>query len=130
MIDTDDLIGVPWQEGGRDPRLGLDCLGAVLLVLQRMGLRPFDPWAAWAEAWRRGWRRIEEAVPDGWVRLREGEGVQPGDVMITQEGAVPSHIVIVLEERRVLSAMKGQGVVLLPLRWAQVRMHSAWRCEG
>lgn len=129
-VDTDDLIGVPWQEGGRDARMGLDCLGVVLEVLSRMGLKAFDPWRAWQSAWRRGWRNVSEAIPEGWVRVARGAGLQPGDVLITEEDGLPTHIVVVVEDRRVVSAMKGHGVVLLPLRWAQDRMHSAWRCEA
>jgi cell wall-associated NlpC family hydrolase len=59
MIETDDIIGVPWVEGGRDQSPGLDCLGVVLLVvLERMGLPSFDPWATLQDAWRNGWRQI------------------------------------------------------------------------
>jgi cell wall-associated NlpC family hydrolase len=130
MIDTDDIIGVPWIEGGRDPSSGLDCLGVVLLVLERMGLPSFDPWAVWADAWRRGWRQIEQAVPDGWSRLSDGALLRPGDVVITQSEGHPTHVVIVVEDRRVVSAMKGRGVVLLPQRWAEAHKHSAWRAEA
>lgn len=128
-VDTDDLIGVPWIEGGRDPKQGLDCLGVVLEVLERMGLPAFDPWAAWQGAWRRGWRNIAEAIPDGWERLERGTGLLPGDVVIVEQDGVPTHVVIVIGDRRVVSAMKRQGVVLLPQRWAEQHMHSAWRAE-
>lgn len=130
MIDTDDIIGVPWIEGGRDQRTGLDCLGVVLLVLERMGMPAFDPWATLQEAWRNGWRQIDEAVPDGWTRLPRGAGLRPGDIVITQSEGQPSHVVIVIEDRRVVTSMHGHGVVLLPQRYAEAHMHSAWRAEA
>jgi cell wall-associated NlpC family hydrolase len=130
MIDTDDLIGTPWVEGGRDPESGLDCLGVALVVLERMGLPSFDPWAVWADAWRHGWRNLEEAIPPGWSRLPHGAGLRPGDVVITQSEGQPTHIVVVVEDRRVVSAMKGRGVVLLPQRWAEAHKQSAWRADA
>lgn len=129
MIDTEDIIGTPWEEGGREPQKGLDCLGVVLLGLRRMGLPAFDPWAAWSRAWRAGWRSIEEAIPEGWRRVQQGEGLQAGDVLITMEMGSPSHIALLVDGMHVLTSVDGHGVVLWPLRWARQHLHSAWRAE-
>jgi cell wall-associated NlpC family hydrolase len=37
-LKVDDLIGVPFVDGGRDPHLGLDCWGLVLVVFNRATL--------------------------------------------------------------------------------------------
>ena len=37
-LRTDDLIGIPFVDGGRDPRIGLDCWGLVLEVFRRAGV--------------------------------------------------------------------------------------------
>ena len=36
-VTVSDLIGVPFVDGGRDPRRGLDCYGLVLEVMRRFG---------------------------------------------------------------------------------------------
>lgn len=38
MPQFDDLIGVPYLDGGRDPKKGLDCWGLVIEVFRRYGV--------------------------------------------------------------------------------------------
>lgn len=38
VLKIDDLIGIPFVDGGRDPRTGLDCWGLVLEVFRRSGI--------------------------------------------------------------------------------------------
>ena len=39
MVNIDDLIGVPYVNGGRDPETGLDCWGLVQEYYRRLGLK-------------------------------------------------------------------------------------------
>jgi cell wall-associated NlpC family hydrolase len=36
-MDFNDLIGIPFLDGGRDPKIGLDCWGAAREIYQRFG---------------------------------------------------------------------------------------------
>lgn len=38
MIDYDDLIGIPFINGGRDRNKGFDCYGLVMEVYRRCGI--------------------------------------------------------------------------------------------
>lgn len=74
-VDVSDLIGVPFVDGGRDPRQGLDCWGLAVEVYRRFGVSLCDYAAAafdlaaiddLVERERRNWepvRMSEEAVP-------------------------------------------------------------------
>lgn len=44
-----DLMGVPWLDGGRDHRRGLDCVGVMLVALHRAGFTVPDPQVAVGE---------------------------------------------------------------------------------
>ena len=35
--DFSDLIGIPFVDGGRDPRAGVDCWGLFMLAMRRLG---------------------------------------------------------------------------------------------
>lgn len=37
QIDVSDLIGIPFVDGGRDPKVGLDCWGLFMIVMSRLG---------------------------------------------------------------------------------------------
>jgi len=36
-LQTNDLIGIPFIDGGRDPNIGLDCWGLFILAMKRYG---------------------------------------------------------------------------------------------
>ena len=38
MLNFTDLIGVPYRDGGRDPAVGLDCYGLLIVVFRRAGI--------------------------------------------------------------------------------------------
>lgn len=96
-----DLVGVPYLEDGRDPNVGLDCLGAVIVVARRRGFAVEDPTVErLAERWPRSWEAVDRPVP--------------GDAVLWQlaDGA---HIGVLVSPRRVLHAARGAGVVVSPL---------------
>lgn len=113
-VDVDDLIGAPWELGGRGP--GYDCWGVAREVLIRMGITPpeipagpeRDPVAA-----------VEE-FGDGWVRLGGNplDANLPGDLVITDpSGRGESvHISVVVDSspRRLLTSVEKGGVVRAP----------------
>lgn len=107
----DDLIGCPWVDRGRDPAVGLDCVGLVVVALRRLGYAVPDPQASVGDpsiaedAWR--WFdevAVEATRPDDVVRVHPAPGRGTDHVGVLRPG------------RRVLASVEPNGVVLLP--WA------------
>lgn len=85
------LVGTPFRLGGRDPRIGLDCLGLLHASLVRIGHVPFDA---------TGYRLRNVSIA-GWLPLAqrngfaEAEGIpMAGDVLLCRPGPGQHHIVI------------------------------------
>jgi len=79
-ITTRDLIGVPFVDGGRDPRLGLDCWGLVLEVFRRFGIELPDYRIGCMEA-----SRIDAAIDAGrkyWIRCNSADPPVPSLVVM------------------------------------------------
>jgi cell wall-associated NlpC family hydrolase len=67
-----DLIGLPFIDGGRDPAVGLDCWGLSTEVFRRYGINLPDYKISCEDAsrihseveeQREGWRRCEHEIP-------------------------------------------------------------------
>lgn len=103
-----ELVGRPFVWGGRDPAVGLDCLGVTLLVAARRGRPLPDPWQLHAERWQAGERELEELcrLPDGWVAV-EPVDARRDDVVAFSEnpgGRDASHIGYLIEDGLLISA--------------------------
>lgn len=97
-----ELLGIPFREGGRDFRPlhgGTDCLGIVLEFRRRLGLRAEDPWGAihWRGDAREHW--------PSWLRPVSGP-IENGDVAITVDGA---HILVYAGSGYILEAVRDAG---------------------
>ena len=85
-----EYLGVRWHHQGRNCA-GIDCIGLVIAVTQRLGLSDFDT----ADYGR---------IPDG-ARLRAGLDLQldrvavwqPGDVLLMRFEQNPQHVAIVTD---------------------------------
>lgn len=109
----DDLLGVPYLEGGRT-KAGLDCWGLILELFRRKGvvipdvftprnsdlaqaLTAGDPdWLALMG----GWRKVGEPAQGRIVGFLRPEGHHAG---------------YLIEDRRVLHAVRGHGVIVTRL---------------
>lgn len=122
-----DLLRVPFQEGGRDPRRGLDCLGVVMVYLARIrSVVPLDAFPSehpssvaevtdWLEgAHSRWWDRVGDSPTNA---------ILAGDVVFSLNGrtrALP-HVAVLCypaTPKLLLSASKHTGVFTLPLERA------------
>ncbi|HWR06300.1 C40 family peptidase [Sporomusa sp.] len=70
--ELNDLIGLPFIDGGRDPAVGLDCWGLSTEVFRRYGIELPDYKISCEDAsrihseveeQRAGWRRCEQEIP-------------------------------------------------------------------
>lgn len=90
------MVGTRWRHQGRQPGLGLDCVGLVVCVGKELGLLEFDTLAY-----------AREAAPEGFVRyFREhGREIPPerlheGAVLAFREDKYPCHAGIVARGTR------------------------------
>lgn len=105
-----DLLGVKFVPKGRDPKIGLDCHGLVMLVLGRLGITVPDPFTQgehvrpcdsheWLRANFGGWARIEKPHP-GCV------------VALTNNGVDTNHIGVMISEMEFVHSERTVGVVV------------------
>lgn len=81
--DFADILRTPYLLGGRTIGHGLDCLGVVLIIAQRIGLPLPDPWVSIRAAWLAGSLAPASGFPTGWVRLTDHRALRTGDVLLT-----------------------------------------------
>lgn len=123
--DLRDVLRTPYVAGGRCPGRGLDCLGTVLVIAERMHLPAPDPWSRIAEAWRANNLQAANGFAAGWQRISNLGAWQDGDVLLYYEHHPWSAIVCA---DHVWSAdPRAGGVWSAPLhRWHKVPAE-AWR---
>lgn len=125
------LLGVPFRLHGRDPATGLDCVGLVVVALERAGLLAVPP-SGYAL------RNLEVTQ---WLPLAERSGLVPargaacaGEVLLIVLPACQHHLVITADTANIVHAHAGlRRVVRQPLDPAW-RIAARWRvqppCEG
>lgn len=88
MVKYDDLIGVPYVNGGRDPETGLDCWGLAIEMFRRQGLR-LPPYLVDATRTELCMSLFESGRPK-WVELEDPE---PGCIVLIRfiGNPLPSH---------------------------------------
>lgn len=65
----DDLIGIPFADGGRDPKKGLDCWGLVKEAFRRQGYAVQDYNISAAKADNIAWTMKKQE--NDWIHLNE-----------------------------------------------------------
>lgn len=85
------FVGIPFLLHGRDPRIGLDCVGLVYASLVRLGKYPQPP---------EGYR-LRNTDPSIWYDFAAKSGLHPafgpvqiGDVILVDTGPGQQHLVI------------------------------------
>lgn len=130
----DDLLAARWLEGGRDPAIGLDCLGITLLAAELRGIPVEDPWPRLEAAWQEAGPKLELLdFPPSWRRLDDVRAAQRNDVAVMTvvdfHRRVPGHLGFFWQDRMIVSARAECGVVLEPFErlWRQIL--GVWRYE-
>lgn len=111
------LVGAPFRLNGRDPRIGLDCLGVVAAAMQATSLVP--------NGYRlRSLRRDDADAIAGKLGLlsapepnpAQPSPVIPGDVLMFRSGPCQHHLAIAVDRANIVHAHAGlRRVVLGPI---------------
>lgn len=118
------LVGAPFRLHGRDPALGLDCVGVVAAAFAACGIRAVEP---------RGYGLRNRQI-DGWLALAERAGLaeiaapgEAGDVVLVRPGPGQHHLLVAVGDNRFVHAHAGLRRVVVqpaPLPWPVERR---WR---
>lgn len=123
-VRAQELLGIPWREGGRT-RLGADCLGAALMMHRLLGIVARDPWAAWSERWRAGARFADLADElAGWRAVPVDAERIVGDTAVWSNG---SHVAVYVGAGWWLHSTREIGTYLAEDRFVRARIASVWR---
>lgn len=118
MLPTETRLA-PWASGGRDAS-GIDCLGVVLLVCERLGHEVEDPWPRFLREWNQLGKMPDfgSGLPASWRRMVYSDAadmlrdMRTGDVWVWRiAGLHPGCGVVV--EGRIWTAEPASGVVCL-----------------
>ena len=105
-IKLDDLIGLPFVDGGRDPAVGLDCWGLSAEVFRRYGLALPDYKISCEDA-----SRINSEINEQRPFWRRCEGESPVPAIIVIRFAVfCDHTGVYIGKGRFIHTRKGVGV--------------------
>ena len=118
------LVGVPFRIYGRDPAVGLDCVGLVVECLRTIGRKPSAP----------SGYRLRNSCIDHWLEeakrssLYEVAGaICPGDILLCATGPAQHHLMIATHNAWVVHAHAGlRRVVLQPLA-REMHLLRQWR---
>lgn len=121
------LLGTPFRLHGRDPELGVDCVGLVAAALDRARINAPTPS-------RYALRNV--AIDDalGFAAraglVEAGGPIRPGDIVLAKPGPAQQHLLIAVDGPSFIHAHAGLRRVVstpAPLPWPILRH---WRFEG
>ena len=114
-IKYDDLIGIPFRDGGRD-MTGLDCWGLVRIIYDRIGIDLPDYRIAAADE-----LAVHEEMLEQEPRWRRLERPEAGAVVLIANGETgrANHVGVYIGDGRMIHAYAYSGVAISHTRrWA------------
>lgn len=121
------FIGVAFRLSGRDPTVGLDCIGLVVASLRAIGIQVADP-AGYALRNRAIGRWLKCAGQSSLTLVRAP--IERGDVLMVRTGPQQHHVLIADTPATAIHAHAGlRRVVRQPLAKGQ-RVEAHWRLIG
>lgn len=110
MIDYEKYIGIPYVEDGRDPAVGLDCKGLLLVLLKDLGIDLPDICSEsdWAKCGR---NLFVEKYHENTFEIEQSD-LEPGDlIMVRGRSGVGDHVAVCVGDGQFIHSVFGVGVV-------------------
>lgn len=122
-----DMLGCPFRLRGRDPQRGIDCVGLVVLALERCGRTirvPLD-------------YTLANLTVEQWLPFAEDGGLDPiadgpllsGDILLARPGPARFHLLVAVGEDGFVhadAALRKVALLPHPLRW---QIYRRWRLQ-
>lgn len=120
----DDVIGVPFEHGGRIPLAGpqalapgrgVDCYGLLMCLYRRRGIELPDPFAAVPQDWA---MRESGADPEAWIAAHLGGWRRVAEprmgcaAVMSRGGQVADHVGVMVSPYQCVHAVERTGVIL------------------
>lgn len=122
-VDLDALLPIPYLTDGRDPSIGLDCLGLALFVARDVfGIPAEDPWDSFARQWQSGTFQPGKDDAPAWRRV--DRPYRQGDLAVFDRGF---HVAVFVGSTTLLSTTKGIGVHLVAEKRLTVPIEGVFR---
>ncbi len=124
---AESFIGAAFRLRGRDPLIGFDCLGLVLVAMAEIG-RPVPLAISYGLRNREPERLLGLAAKAGFAETRSP--LEAGDLLLFDAGPAQLHLALVGLEGGIVHAHAGLGRVVhtpFPLPWPVVRH---WRLRA
>lgn len=109
MLNYTDLIGVPYLDCGRDPSIGLDCYGLMIVVFARAGIALHDVQYAAVDA-DTVQTKMTEHKPREWRQI-DGP-IAPCALAIRNKPPFVNHTGVYIGDGKFLHTLKNIGVHL------------------
>ena len=106
------LCGVPFRLHGRDLATGLDCVGLVVVALERCGRRAVAPEGYALRALSIA-PLLGFAERNGFARCKPVAPAEAGDLILLRLSAIQMHLAIALDGERFVHAHAGLGRVVI-----------------
>jgi cell wall-associated NlpC family hydrolase len=118
-------VGTPFRLQGRDPALGLDCIGLVVVAARAAGLVVPD---AQDYLMTDDPQRLDDALASSPFTPVNGDALQAGDIVRLETAGLPLHLGIVSPETLIHADLRFRRVVEhgFDASWRS-RLVSAWR---
>ena len=113
MVRVDDLVGVPFVNGGRNPNTGLDCWGLVMVVFKRHGIELPD-FKVDAFAYMAIDTLIREAtVSRSWEEVFQPcDGDAPLVVLMSIHPVLVTHAGVYIGHNKIIHTMENANTVI------------------
>ena len=121
------MLGVPFHLHGRDPVIGLDCVGLVAVALERAGCKARAPAGYQLRNLQIG--QFLPAVREAGFLEASGQHMV-GDVLLVRPSAAQYHLMIMVSSTELIHAHAGLGRVVItpaPSPWS---IEQIWRLRA
>lgn len=100
------LVGTPFHHQGRQPGVGLDCIGVVVAVGRAVGM-PIKDRTDYGGQPVSG--LLQRELDAQWVRLPGIKHARPGDILLMRFAREPQHVAVLTDRRTIIHCYEHIG---------------------